>query len=299
MWDFSYGTFLGQTYANLFPRRVRAMLLDAIVDQVEWVKSAEARTASVVRSTDPVFALCQRAGAGRCALAGHSEPVAQRVARLFGKARRAPIPAPHANPPGELTYSELLLTTFVPLRALEDWPRYARDLDAAATGDASALETAARGFLTPETFSKATTSAAIQCLDGPARQPVSAWPKVMGRLIDLGELWAPFLGWAQWAPCASNWPAHSSDRYAGPWNAKTTTPILLINNRHDPADDYRNAKRAERRLGNAVLLTEDGYGHPTAADPSDCVDKWRVRYLVDLVTPPRGTICRPDKAPFS
>ena len=92
---------------------------------------------------------------------------------------------------------------------------------------------------------------------------------------------------------ASNWPAHSSYCYAGPWNANTTTSILPINNRHGPADDYRNAKRAQRRLGNAVLLTEDGYGHPTAADPSDCVDKSRVRYFADLATPLRGTVCRP------
>ena len=30
----SYGTLIGQTYANLFPRRVRAMALDGVVDPV-------------------------------------------------------------------------------------------------------------------------------------------------------------------------------------------------------------------------------------------------------------------------
>ena len=39
----SYGSFIGQTYANMFPGRVRAMLLDAIVDQTAYVKSSEAR----------------------------------------------------------------------------------------------------------------------------------------------------------------------------------------------------------------------------------------------------------------
>jgi pimeloyl-ACP methyl ester carboxylesterase len=34
----SYGTFLGATYANMFPRRVRAMALSAILDPVAWVK---------------------------------------------------------------------------------------------------------------------------------------------------------------------------------------------------------------------------------------------------------------------
>ena len=45
------------------------------------------------------------------------------------------------------------------------------------------------------------------------------------------------------------------------------------------------------QLGNAVLLTVNSWGHPSYALPSTCVDKWRVRYLVHLVTPPRGTVC--------
>ena len=46
----SYGTMLGQTYANLFPGRVRAMLLDGIVDAVDWT-SAETRTETMSRRT--------------------------------------------------------------------------------------------------------------------------------------------------------------------------------------------------------------------------------------------------------
>ncbi len=84
----------------------------------------------------------------------------------------------------------------------------------------------------------------------------------------------------------------------GPWNAKTKTPILLLSNRFDPATGYANALVAERRLGNAVLLTENGFGHLTVNDPSSCVLKWRIRYLVHLVTPPRGTVCAADKPPF-
>lgn len=180
----SYGTLIGQTYANLFPTRVRAMLLSAVVNAVPWLKSAEPRTAYQVGSADAVFtqfvALCQGAGPARCALARHPETAAQRVAGLF-------------------------------------------------------------------------------------RQ-------------------------AQWAPCAANWPAHATERYTGPWNARTKTPILLINNTYDPATGYSGARRVERRLGNAVLLTVASYGHQVEL-PSPCADTWRVRYLVHLVTPPPGTVC--------
>ena len=51
----SYGTYLGQTYANLFPDRVRAMLLDGVVDAVEYSKSAEARAANFSGAADEVF----------------------------------------------------------------------------------------------------------------------------------------------------------------------------------------------------------------------------------------------------
>ena len=96
----------------------------------------------------------------------------------------------------------------------------------------------------------------------------------------------------------SNWPANATDRYTGPWNAQTNTPILLVSARYDPGTPYRNAQVAEQRLGNAVLLTMNGWGHPSYQVPSVCIDKARVRYLVDLVTPPRGTVCQPDQIPF-
>lgn len=189
-----------------------------------------------------------------------------------------------------LTYSDLLLTTFQALRSPATWPQYARELNAAASGDASALEMAARQLRSPAGLTGATTSAAIQCVDGPASEPVSAWRTVMRHITREARLWGPFLGWAQWAPCAANWPGHATERYTGPWNARTKTPILLINNRYDPATGYAGAQRAERLLGNAVLLTVNSYGHPVEL-PSKCADKWRVRYLVSLVTPPPGTVC--------
>ncbi len=84
----------------------------------------------------------------------------------------------------------------------------------------------------------------------------------------------------------------------GPWNASTKHPILLIGTRYDPNTGYANARRAARRLGNAVLLTHDGYGHVSFQDPSECVESASSAYLVDLITPPPGTICAADRPPF-
>jgi pimeloyl-ACP methyl ester carboxylesterase len=298
----SYGSFIGEIYANMFPTHVRAMMLDGILDPKSYVQSAEARTANQSSAVDKTFeqflALCQGVGPAGCALAGHPETVATRVAKLFQEARRAPIPAPHASPSGVLSYGDLLLTTFTPPRDPNLWPQYAKELDAAAGGDASALETGARLLRTPAAYTKSTTSAAIQCLDGAASEPVSAWPKVVGHISDISPLWGAIQSWWLWAPCASNWPGHATERYTGPWNAKTATPILLVNNVYDPATSYANAQQVERLLGNAVLLTVANYGHPSYQIPSQCTENLRVRYLVDLVTPPPGTVCAADRAPF-
>ena len=93
----SYGTLIGQTYANLFPDRIRAMLLEGVVDATKDSKGAEARTASDVSSADLVFArflaLCDSAGPERCALAGGRHTAAERFRRLVARVKRAPIPA--------------------------------------------------------------------------------------------------------------------------------------------------------------------------------------------------------------
>ena len=298
----SYGSFIGQTYANLFPGRIRAMLLDGLINAVDSSTSEESNISNSVSSADGVFAqfveLCQNAEPGQCALAGHGETVKQRVARLFAQARLTPIPAPNADPPGELTYGDLLASTFNPLRLPLTWPQFAADLDAAVEGDATNLLTAARTLQNPVAYESGVTSSAISCADAPARVPSSNWPQQIARFTESGELWGPVLGWWLWAQCASNWPANATDRYTGPWNAQTETTILLMSARYDPGTPYANAVATEKLLGNAVLLTLEGWGHPSYQIPSACMDEARTRYLIDLVTPARGSTCQPDEVPF-
>jgi len=301
----SYGTYLGQTYANMFPDRVRAMLLNGLIDAIEYSKSAEARMAMFVRPSDEVFgqflSLCESAGRERCALAGGGETAAERFDRLLARLRRAPIPAPGVRPPlssrQTLSYTDLLLSQFQPLRAPSSWPFNAADLAAALAGDGSTLESGASGFLTPAGWAAIAVTAAIQCADGPAQQSSHAWPQVIGRLERLSRLQGRVQGWWEWAPCAS-WPVQGQDTYRGPWDASTPDPILLINQRYDPNTGYANAVHAEQYLGNAVLLTHEGYGHLAFQNPSSCVDQAMVDYLVDLITPAPGTVCRSDHRPF-
>jgi pimeloyl-ACP methyl ester carboxylesterase len=297
----SYGTYLGETYANLFPGRVRAMILDGVVDPVAWAKGAEARLANGVSSSDEVFerfeSLCQAAGPTGCALAARG-PVKAGIEELLSRLREGPIPAPTADLPGELTYDDLMLSLFEPLRSPEEWPQLAEELASAEGGDGSALEMRARPMRSPQGWSEVTTSAAIQCADGPAHRGPAEWLRVIGRLEGVSYLQGAVQGWWQWAPCAS-WLVRDPGRYTGPWNARTHSPILVIGTRHDPNTGYANARRVARLLGNAVLLTHDGYGHLSFKDPSACVERAETRYLVHLAVPRRGTVCPSDRQPFS
>jgi pimeloyl-ACP methyl ester carboxylesterase len=301
----SYGTLVGQTYANLFPDRVRAMVLMGLIDAPKAVKGAEARAANESASADEVFdqflSLCDKAGPERCALAGGRRGAAERVNRLFARTRREPIPAPGVLPPLlspiELTFGDLLLSQFPAMRSPRTWPDNAANLESAMRGDGSRLQSAASGFSTPAGWAGATTSAAISCADAPARRKLRAWPSVVKRIVRVGRLEGRAMAWWRWATCAAS-PVRGEDNYRGPWEAATPNPMLLINSRYDPNTGYANAVRAEQYLGNAVLLTHEGYGHLSFQDPSTCVDQAMVDYVTELITPPRGTVCQSDQQPF-
>jgi pimeloyl-ACP methyl ester carboxylesterase len=294
----SYGTFIGETYANLFPRRVRAIVLDGVLDPVPFATSTQAGVASSGADFDLVFAklqsLCWGAGPARCALAGHGS-VTARVGRLLARLRRGPIPAPSAPAPHLLSYGDLLLYMFANLGRPASWPQIAAGLEQAATGDGSAIETALRQ--TRPLYRSALNSAtALQCADKPRSQlRPQAWPRIIGRLTRV----SPFLavtGWWVAVPCAG-WPLVNADRYSGPWNASTRNPILVIGTRYDPQTAYAGARRVARLLGNARLLTLDGYGHTTDVDSSMCIDHALSAYLIRPATARRQT-CHADRQPF-
>jgi hypothetical protein len=161
--------------------------------------------------------------------------------------------------PQELSYGDFLFSQFQPMRAPRTWPANAVALDAALRGDGSTLASGASFFTAPAGWAAA-ISAAIQCADAPAKQSLLDWPQVLAQLERVGRLQGPAHIWWEWAPCAA-WPVRGQNNYRGPWNAKTPNPILLINQRYDPNSDYANAVHAEQYLGNAVLLTHEGYGH--------------------------------------
>jgi pimeloyl-ACP methyl ester carboxylesterase len=298
----SYGTFIGQTYANIFPDRVRAMVLDGNINPFAFTRSVQAAIGSSIIDADRVigrkfFELCRRAGPARCALARGGSP-ARRFARLLARLRRGPIPAPAADPP-RLSYSDLLIRIFLAEGAPAGWPDFARELDRAARGDGSAMAQMVQGAR-PLLEDALNSAVGLQCADKPVPPLLGpeAWPEVIRRLARVSYSNGPIQGWWLWAPCAA-WKIPAANRYAGPWTAATPNPVLVIGTRYDPRTSYQSSVVAARALGNAVLLTHDGYGHTSDEDPSACIQRRVAAYLTGLATPPPATVCRSDHLPFS
>jgi pimeloyl-ACP methyl ester carboxylesterase len=293
----SNGTLMGQTYANMFPGRVRAMALDGIVDPIPYNRGIAAALANGLTDTDLVWdqfiARCQAAGPDRCALAGHGR-VAPRVDAFLARLRRAPLP----TTAGPLTYGELLaLAKFVVPAFPKDWPEVSVPLELAIEGDGSVLKELTGDLTSDATRLAFEQNTALTCADAPPRQNAAQWPAVVRRLTEVSRIGGGAFGWVIGAPCAS-WPARSAVRYTGPWGAITRIPILLVSLRYEPNTPLDSARIAERRLGNAVLLVQNGPGHLTANNPSACIESALTEYLVRLRTPARGTVCASDHAPF-
>src|SRR6185503_7257316 len=96
---YSYGTFLGVTYANLFPEKVRALVVDGVLDPIAWTTGNPGEGDTIPFSTrlrsdkgamdtlNEFFRLCDENPA-TCAFSGDA---ADRYAALAASLRAAPL----------------------------------------------------------------------------------------------------------------------------------------------------------------------------------------------------------------
>jgi pimeloyl-ACP methyl ester carboxylesterase len=314
----SYGTFLGATYANLFPGRVRAMVLDGDVNPTAWADPPQPANGPLLsgglrqgadqgsaKTLGAFLDRCGRVSTVRCAFSAGS-PAATR-AKFTALLRHMPI----RPTGGQLSYAELVSSTVVALYSLSGWSAQASllqklwikvtnsDHGGAATRErpaasASAGEATQAGNANGP-YTGEEQELAIACGESPSPPP-SAFAAINAFAYHRSGVVGPYWAW-DYEPCAT-WPATSSDRYSGPWNRHTSNPVLVIGNTFDPATPYRSAVAMARQLGNARLLTLDGYGHTALLNPSACIQRYEVRYFTRGTLPPAGTRCSQTQQPF-
>ncbi len=328
---FSYGTVIGATYANLFPGKVRAMVLDGTLDFAGNATGdhpgdsssfpIDVRQRVDVAGQDAFsrfLTLCAQAKSACAFSAGGNLP--QKWATLLARAQA-----------GHLSYQNLMLAAYYDLEnPIAQWPVLARFLQhlytttsagralsasqeatMAATARAAAGQgvsgtaatagphpagPAGRSATAAYTDNRPDAYYSIQCADSLVPTQTSVYHNLAitrdAKVPGFGRL----IVYDQ-MPCAT-WPAMHTDAYDGPWNHARTT-ILVINALYDPITPIWGARAGVSELGKARLLAVNGDGHTSMfVEPSTCRDSAELAYLTVGKLPLSGTICQVNKLPF-
>ncbi|WP_318199385.1 alpha/beta hydrolase [Streptomyces sp. SCL15-4] len=273
----SYGTLLGTQYAETYPRRVRALVLESVMDHSvpttrDFLRS-EAATAE--DSFQEFVKWCD--GAADCAL--RDRGVRAVWQRLLARAARGELEDP-AEPGARLSSSDLV--NKIAFRKFYE-------------ADHAGLATAIAGLDASRPLPASPTSTAplhpatpVFCSDWhlPVRdyQEYASLVTMMNRTApDLPYLLPIHMTAACLGAPAAN-PQHRLAVHGAP-------PILVSNALHDPATGYPWAVSVARQLGRSgVLLTYEGQGHGSVTS-GPCMEDAVDSYLTDLEVPPRGTSC--------
>jgi pimeloyl-ACP methyl ester carboxylesterase len=312
---FSYGSMLGTTYANLFPERVRAIVVDGVLDPIAWTTGAAGQShlpfSTRLRSDEGAqetlgefFRLCDAAGEN-CAFSGNS---AARFAALRDRLLARPILVELDGQTFPFTYTDLIFSTLGALYSTFAWPFHAEFLavleaaaSPAALGAALADVRTSLGYVNKRGFPRYPNFVegfpGVACSDSDNPDSHADWFAA----AESAEAQYGYFGraWTWVSSICAVWPGRTDDRYTGPWNARTANPVLVVGNYFDPATRYQGAQTVAGLLPNSRLLSYAGWGHTVYWGVSTCVDAAVNAYLVSGVLPAAGTVCQPEIDPFA
>jgi pimeloyl-ACP methyl ester carboxylesterase len=277
-YGFSYGTKLGVEYAALFPDRVRAIVLDGVVDPADDFESyLREQTVALEQTMTSVFAACDTDPS--CPVSGGAAAAYDRVAAAT---EVAPLDAGsgHQLGPSEVATGALFVSYDKSL-----WRDLYDALADAEKGDGEGLYALADSY---RSFGGYTVYAAVECADSPHPAGSPAFAAFASELAGL----SPRFGAAvanELLPCAF-WPVPPTGE-PGDVLAPGAPAVLVIGNTGDAATPYRQAVEVAGNLESGVLLTYQGEGH-TSYGKSPCVDNAVADYLIDLTPPAAGMTCK-------
>jgi pimeloyl-ACP methyl ester carboxylesterase len=273
---YSYGTAIGQMLAQLFPDRIRAMVIDGVLELGPTGTELATEQAAGFETALQSYADACNAD-DDCPLAPDAIGA---IEQLQAQVEQAPIPAD----PRDLGPGELSTGLAFPLYDPTLWGTLSEAVASALDGDGSDMVDLADQYLG---IASTDIYFAVGCLD-------SDWPDTADELLAAGKAAAaesPHFGEAivnDYVRCAI-WPAEEEPLPAV--TAPGTPPILVVSTRNDPATPYEAGVRTAERLETGVLLTYEGDGHTVVGQGVDCVDDAVTSYLVDLEPPEDGTTC--------
>ncbi|GGP47673.1 alpha/beta hydrolase [Saccharothrix coeruleofusca] len=283
----SYGTLIGQQYAERYGHRIRSMVIDSNMDHSldTWAFN-ETEAATAEDSFEEFVKWCERTES--CAL--HGQDVVKYWNLLLERADRGEIVDPDF--PDEKITSEVIIGQAFGAFYGPSWAPLADWLVALGGSEPSAR---AAGFAEEQLVHN--PFPAVFCQDWQIR--VKSY-REMSALTRRAEQIAPnmrgsSLGHSAIAGCVgltddANNPQHRL-------RIKNAPKILMMNALHDPATGYEWAVNAHRQSRDTtVLLTYEGWGHGVY-DRSECTRGTTDAYLINLTVPRDGTRCAAVEPP--
>lgn len=288
----SYGTFLGATYAGLFPGRAGRLVLDGAMDPSQPARRMNLDQTAGFETAFQSFAKdCVQQP--DCPLGTKPAEVGRNLRAFFEKLDARPIPTGDV---GGRKLGESLATTGV-IAAMYDegaWAQLREALTAAMDeNDGAGLLVLSDSYYERDAEGRYANlmfaNAAVNCLDLPAAFDT---PEEVQKSLPTFEKASPVFGkglaWAS-LTCAY-WPVGATGEPRR-IEAKGAAPIVVVGTTRDPATPYRWARALSRQLSSARLLTYEGDGHTAYGRGSTCIDSTINAYLLRGTPPRDGKRC--------
>lgn len=290
---YSYGTYLGAVYAELFPEKVGRMVLDGAVDPLVGDLDALATQMAGFESAYRAF-LEQCLDSGDCPLNGPVERAMEETAELLASVDGAGLESDDGRVLDSATAATGLIYN---LYSEFSWGSLQQMLADLQDGEAqSAFDSAdaynGREFgYYPDNGQDIYT--AVTCNEGSLGTDGVSPQEGLEVIRDK----APYLGffaalddYAVLDVVCSNWPypvAELPEQY----DAEGAPPILVVGTTNDPATPYAQAVSLAGQLSSGVLVTYEGEGHTIYAQGVACVDDTVDAYLLDGTVPAADPMC--------
>ncbi|WP_329451607.1 alpha/beta hydrolase [Streptomyces sp. NBC_01724] len=286
----SYGTFLGATYAELFPARTGRLVLDGAMDpSLSSIEMNRDQTAGFETAFQSFAADCVKKS--DCPLGTTSTTdAAAHLEQLFADLDAKSIPTGETRKLGES------LATMGVVAAMYDessWPQLREAIAGAQRGNGSGLLALADSYYERQpngTYANLmAANAAVNCLDSPpAFTGTNAVKQALPSFEKASPVFGKPLAWAS-LNCA-DWPVGAT---GAPHRikAKGASPIVVVGTTRDPATPYKWAQSLAGQLSSGRLLTYEGDGHTAYGRGSDCIDSAINRYLLDGTPPAADKRC--------
>jgi pimeloyl-ACP methyl ester carboxylesterase len=289
---FSYGTYLGATYADLYPGRVGKMTLDGAIDptlDADQMSEGQAKGFQGAFGSFVDYCMDQ----DQCPLRGPSTKEAeQQLQDILHSIDESPLPSDDDDRQltGALAESALQMVMYNDA----NWDFGVLGLNLAANGNGSVLMQLAD--LSSEREADGSYNGngtysinAVNCLDRPGVEDLDWQKRATKKLLAKYPL-AQLTSYN--AAMCDLWPV-GPEREPAPIHAKGSTPIVVVGTTKDPATPYAWAQGLAKQLDDSRLLTFEGVGHTAYGRSGGCIEQAVDAYYLDGTVPEDGLRCGP------